>query len=95
MFRYQNSEIIRGGRGYGTSNAHERIRDGISQGVISYSEDVLREAQRLDHIAGSYYNDSSLWWVIAAASGIGWGLQVPPGTYLLIPLLADVERVLA
>jgi hypothetical protein len=26
-----------------------------------------------------------LWWVIAAASGIGWGMQVPPGVILKIP----------
>ena len=46
-------------------------------------------------IAGDAYNDSSLWWVIAAASGIGWGLQVPPGTVIRIPIdLAQVFGVI-
>jgi len=39
----------------------------------------------LDHIAGKELGDSQLWWVIAAASRIGWWLQVPPGTVLRIP----------
>jgi len=36
-------------------------------------------------LAGAIYQSSTYWWVIAAASGIGWGLQVPPGTVLRIP----------
>ena len=46
----------------------------------------MKEGERLDQIAGVVYGDSTLWWMIAAASGIGWGLQVPPGTKLRIPL---------
>jgi hypothetical protein len=30
--------------------------------------------------------------VLAATSNIGWGLQVPPGTRLLIPI--DIGRVM-
>jgi hypothetical protein len=47
----------------------------------------------LDIIAGEYYGDGSLWWVIAGASGIGWGLQVPAGIYLRIP--TDIGAVVA
>tara|TARA_Y100000591_G_C21489801_1_gene524537 strand:- start:51 stop:224 length:174 start_codon:yes stop_codon:yes gene_type:complete len=47
---------------------------------------MLKEAQRLDTIAAESYGDARLWWVIAAASNIGWGLQVPPGTKLSIPI---------
>ena len=36
-------------------------------------------------LAYDNYGDPTLWWVIAACSGIGWGLQVPPGIYLKIP----------
>lgn len=93
--RYQNSEIIRGGQAYGTGRAHEIIREGVRAGTIPFAEDVLREQQRLDHIAGKVYLDSSLWWIIAAASEIGWGLQVPPGTYIRIPDLSAVLRVLS
>ena len=52
---------------------------------ISITVVVLEEGQRLDQIAGVFYGDSSYWWAIAAASGIGWALQVPPGTVLRVP----------
>jgi hypothetical protein len=45
----------------------------------------MNSTQRLDTLAGKYYGSSQYWWIIAAASGIGWGLQVPPGTLIRIP----------
>jgi hypothetical protein len=53
---------------------------------------MLTETQRLDVLAGIEYGDSSLWWIIAAASNIGWGLQVPPGILIKIPALADAGK---
>ena len=38
------------------------------------------------------YGSGNMWWVIAAASGIGWGTQVPPGTLLRIP--TDLSMIL-
>jgi len=49
----------------------------------------MTEAERLDVIAGRVYGDGRLWWIIAAASGIGWWLQVPAGTRLVIPTSLD------
>jgi nucleoid-associated protein YgaU len=49
---------------------------------------------RLDTLAGSLYGDARYWWVIAAASDIGWGLQIPPGTIIRVVDLVDVEEVL-
>ena len=46
---------------------------------------LATEGDRLDHLAGKFYGSGTLWWIIAAASGVGWGLQVPPGTLLAIP----------
>ena len=57
----------------------------LAAGQIATRELVLVEGQRLDQIAGRLYGDGRYWWVIAATSGIGWGLQVPPGTRLLVP----------
>jgi nucleoid-associated protein YgaU len=62
-----------------------RIFFACENGTIKFSTYVLEEAQRLDQLAGVAYQSSTYWWVIAAASGIGWGLQVPPGTVLRIP----------
>ena len=53
---------------------------------------VLTSGHRLDTIAGGVLGDSSLWWTIAVLSGIGWGLQVPPGTRLIVPTnISDIE----
>ena len=45
----------------------------------------LLQSTRLDHLASQFYGNSSYWWIIAAASGIGWGMQVPAGTIVRIP----------
>ena len=41
---------------------------------------------RLDTLAFKYYQDSSLWWIIARANNIGKGdLTVPIGKQIRIP----------
>ena len=55
---------------------------------------ISEEGKRLDHYANEYYGDARNWWVIAAASGIGWWLQIPAGTYLVIPTdLSQIETL--
>ena len=83
--RYNRTQIILGGKQYGTSRACTIINKAVISGNLSYSQFVTAQAQRLDVLAGKKYGDASLWWVIAAASGIGWALQVPPGTLLKVP----------
>jgi len=83
--RYVRDGTVLGGKAFGTSAAVNAIRQNIRQGNISFTVQNLAEAQRLDVLAGEVYGDASLWWVIAAASDIGWALQVPPGTFLRIP----------
>ena len=85
LSRYMLSKRIRSGKGLATSNNMFRVFNAVQQGNLCFSTLVLEEGQRLDTIAGQVYGSSSYWWVIAAASGIGWGLQVPPGTLLKIP----------
>lgn len=85
LSRYMLSKRFSGGRGLATSDNMFRIFNAVQQGDIGFSTLVLEEGQRLDTIAGQVYESSSYWWVIAAASGIGWGLQVPPGTLIKIP----------
>lgn len=67
------------------SKASYRIFNAVENQTINYTVKVLEDGERLDILAGIYYEDSSLWWVLAAASGIGWGLQVPPGTIIRVP----------
>jgi len=89
--RYEFTRRIKGGRAIGTIKGLRKLYFGVNRGVIPSRSVTIKEGQRLDHIAGRAYGDSGLWWVIAAASGIGWGLQVPPGTILKIPI--DLSKV--
>ena len=82
--RYVYSSTIMNGKGISSANTY-RIFKAVDQGLIAYNTVVLEQAQRLDHMAGAAYGDASLWWVISAASGIGWCLQAPPGTIIRIP----------
>jgi hypothetical protein len=84
MARYIHDSIIEGTR-YGSTESITRLRAAYKSGQIQTFTTVMKEGQRLDTLAGMFLGDASLWWIIAVLSGIGWGLQVPPGTKLLIP----------
>jgi hypothetical protein len=90
--RYNNVPIIVYGKKYGTSQIIAIIRENIASGNISYSLYSSKENERLDILAGTYYGDGSLWWILAAASNIGWGLQIPAGTVIRIPNLNDINK---
>ena len=89
--RYKRASKIRSGRSYGTYVAGYVIHRAIQTRAIDFTTMVTKESQRLDIIAGDVYQDGSLWWVIAAASGIGWALQVPPGIQLIVP--TDISQI--
>ena len=40
---------------------------------------------RLDNLAFSFYQDSSLWWILAKANGIRGKMVLEPGTLIRIP----------
>lgn len=82
--RYGRTTIIGGSR-YATPETIRTIRLGIRNKTITTTTYVTSGSERLDIISAKKYGNVKLWWVIAAASGIGWALQVPPGTRLLIP----------
>jgi nucleoid-associated protein YgaU len=67
------------------SGASTKIYNAIETQKISYTVHILEEGERLDYLAGIFYGDSALWWVLAAASGIGYALQVTPGTIIRVP----------
>ena len=70
---------------YGTAKYSFKINRAVANGILSYYTHTLVAGERLDQLAHKYYNDASYWWVIAAASRIGWSMQVPPGTLIIIP----------
>jgi len=93
--RYTRTPILAFGQQYGTGRAQAAIRSAIKAGVIQANTIVLRGRERLDTMAGVLYGDARYWWVLAAASNIGWGLQVPPGTILTVPNLVQVTALVA
>ena len=83
--RYRRAPKIKKGKAYGTFDPCYYVYQAAITGQIDTQPYTTKEGERLDILAGKYLGDGKLWWAIAAASGIGWNLQVPPGTYLRIP----------
>jgi len=93
LYRYQ-SDTFRSHR-LGTAKTVARIRRSVRSGQIATDEYILKENERLDQIAHLRYGDGRLWWIIAAASNIGWPLQAPPGTILQIPIdINEISRIM-
>ena len=94
--RYSRAPKLALGVRYGTSDAIVKIRQALDLGLIPYKTVVISQGQRLDTVAGQEYGNGSLWWIIAAASDIGWAPQVPPGTVLRVPTsLSKIEQALS
>jgi len=90
--RYQNDDQISFGNQLATPRLVYDIREGIRNGTIPVVRQiVMTGGDRLDTLAGVIYDDAKYWWLLAAASNIGWGLQAPPGTVLNIVNLSDIN----
>lgn len=93
--RYARTPILLAGRQYGTSTTVRRIREAVEAGRVGLIERrPIAEGERLDSIAGRVYGRDDLGWVIAAASNIGWSLQVQPGIEIKIPRLEDISDII-
>lgn len=92
--RYTRAPVLGFGVQFGTSQATNVIRSAVRSGAIPVKTITLRGIDRLDTIAGSVYGDGRYWWILAAASDIGWGLQLPAGTVVKIPALGDVLNLI-
>lgn len=93
--RYTRSPVLNFGAQLGTSRAKDVIYNAVKSGQLQTREVILRGVERLDTLAGEIYGDGRYYWVLAAASGIGWCLQVPPGTVIRVPELKDVASLVA
>ena len=81
--RYRTIEQLRTKRGV-------RYLPNVIYPDVPYSEEdiyiITTGADRYDTLANQFYNDSSLWWVIAIANNSKKdGLIVQPGVQLRIP----------
>ena len=84
MRRYKRDQRIGGGL-LQSAKSVAILRRARDFGLLSTRTVVLSQDQRLDHIAFKELGDPHVWWIIAALSDIGWGLQLPAGTILRIP----------
>lgn len=92
--RYTRDDTSARGEGLTIAQGIVALRAAIKSGLIRIQKQfVTTQADRLDSIAGQFYGDGRYWWIIAAASDIGWGLQVPEGTVVTIVNLSDVEQL--
>tara|TARA_B100000700_G_C14636553_1_gene665332 strand:- start:246 stop:533 length:288 start_codon:yes stop_codon:yes gene_type:complete len=93
MRRYTRDQRIGGGK-LQTAKTVTRLRRAKELGLIPTKQVVLKESQRLDHLAAEYLGNSRLWWVLAALSDIGWGLQLPPGVVINVPTqMGPIESI--
>ena len=93
--RYSNDTRINLGQQLGTPNSTLLLKNAVKNGSIPIVRTIIMTgADRLDSLAGSIYGDARYWWILAASSGIGWGMQAPPGTVVNIVKLSDVERLI-
>jgi len=90
--RYSNTPVFGLQSYYGTSYTIPTIRENIENGNIRFKELIIKESIRLDTLAGIEYGDGKLWWIIAAASSIGWATAVMPGTVIRIPEINDLSK---
>jgi phage tail protein X len=92
MNRYQNTDILK------TANTNVPYYKGKFYPNIPLAESdvyvITTVGDRLDNLAYSYYRDTTLWWIIAAANNNATkGALFPePGTQLRIP--TDVNFVI-
>ena len=93
MRRYKRDQRIAGGL-LQTAQSVTVLRRAKEVGLLETRVMVLRQSQRLDHIAFKELGDPHAWWIIAALSNIGWGMQVPPGTILHIPVNMNTVQAL-
>ena len=87
MSRYSATSVIKDDNG--TRKRSTTIIPAI-QATPNDTYIITTSSERLDKLADTFYDDSSLWWVIAAANGLGKGtLIVPANTKLRIPANAE------
>ena len=90
--RYNEGITARGGRR--TATAVFRIRRAQRLNLLKVQTRTLNAGQRLDNLAHEIYGDGRLWWVLAAASDIGYVMQVPAGTLIKVPNLSEVLKII-
>jgi len=92
MSRYTTSRVLI------DDNAKRYLSTTILPKIPTSQNDVyiqITSPDRLDRIALSYYGDSTLWYIIAAANNIGKGtMMVGSGVILRIPSQTNIQQLI-
>jgi hypothetical protein len=92
MSRYTTTPVIKDNKG------RQRRSTTIFPTIPASTDDtyiVTTSPDRLDKLAYTFYEDTTLWWVIAAANGLGKGtFVVPANTTLRVPTKQNVINIL-
>ena len=92
MARYNTTLLIK------DQNGKRRRSTTILPVIPKSNSDIyilITNSERLDKLANEFYDDVSLWWVIAAANGLGKGTYViPSNTNVRIPSKDAVTDIL-
>lgn len=81
-YKRQTKQRIFNGKRVFLSTRYPEIPKRISDIYV-----IATEADRIDILAQKYYNNPSLWWIIAQANSIGKGtLRLEAGRQLRIPI---------
>lgn len=92
--RYKISNIFTSKTQAGKTSIETRRLESYIIPQIQFSEDDIyiysKVGDRLDNLAFKYYDDQSLWWVIAKANNIGKGTWIlEPGQLIRIPKISN------
>ena len=92
MSRYSTTQTIR------DNNEKRRFASTIIPSLpLSPADIYIRttSVERLDNLAYRFYQDPTLWWIIAAANGLGRGsLMVPSNSPLRIPSKSNYQQII-
>lgn len=90
MDRYRNTKVLT------EEDTKKRYLESTIYPKINASDDdfyiISEQGDRLDLLAYKYYNDTSMWWIIAVANNLNdANFFVEPGIQLRIP--ANLEEI--
>lgn len=92
MSRYSTTSTIQ------DRNEKRRLATTIVPSIPPSSRDIFIQTttvERLDNLAYRFYQDATMWWLIAAANGLGRGsLTVPANRTLRIPSKANYQQII-
>lgn len=82
MNRYQSSSVNKrwDGKRFHRTTVYPSIPMSLTDIYI-----IADETDYLDSLAKKYYQDQSLWWIIAQANGIKATMKAPTGEQIRIP----------